>query len=133
MQKIKYLSSDRVEWVHGRILELTDGDRGDVSKGNLEFILAKVENVGERLDRDRAIVKKAAFLLYNLVTRHPFVNGNKRTALEVVQAFLELNGYTIQVKKDEAYMLLSDIAAGKALLSRVENWTITNLAKIRQD
>ena len=67
MKKIRYLSTDEVEWFHGRILDLSGGERGDLAKANLEFVLERVKAVGERLDREDAIVKKAAFLLYKLV------------------------------------------------------------------
>src|SRR5437016_7617840 len=92
MKKIRYLSIEEAEWFHDRILELTGGERGDLAKANLEFVLERVKGVGEGLDREKAVVKKAAFLLHSLVTHHPFINGNKRTAFEVVDAFLELNG-----------------------------------------
>jgi len=62
MKKIRYLSGEEVEWFHDRILELTGGERGDLAKANLEFVLERVKDVGEGLDRDKAIVKKAAFL-----------------------------------------------------------------------
>jgi len=87
MKKIRYLSIEEAEWFHDRILELTGGERGDLAKANLEFVLERVKGVGEGLDREKAVVKKAAFLLHSLVTHHPFINGNKRTALEVVEAF----------------------------------------------
>ncbi|SRR6266705_543940 len=129
MRKIRYLSSEEVEWFHDRILEMTGGERGDLAKANLEFVLERVKDVGNELDRDKAVVKKAAFLLYNLVIRHPFINGNKRTAFEVVDAFLELNGYILRAKTDEIYGLVSDISAGKMSQTDVEDWIATNLAK----
>jgi death on curing protein len=67
-----------------------------------------------RVESNEAVVKKAAFLLYSLVTQHPFINGNKRTAFEIVNAFLELNGYTLHAKTDEVYGLLSELGAGEA-------------------
>ena len=132
MKKIRYLSSEEVEWFHDRILELTGGERGDLAKANLEFVLERVKNVGEKLDRDKPIVKKAAFLLYSLVIHHPFINGNKRTAFEVVEAFLELNGYVLRAKTDETYSLLSDLGAGIASQAQAEDWIATNLARRRQ-
>ena len=127
--KIKYPSIDEVEWFHDRILELTGGERGDLAKASLEFVLEKVKSVGEGLDHDEAIVKKAAFLLHSLVTNHPFINGNKRTAFEVVDAFLELNGYVLRAKADEIYSILSDIGAGKISQIQAQDWIATNLAK----
>ncbi|HEX4919551.1 MAG TPA: type II toxin-antitoxin system death-on-curing family toxin [Candidatus Bathyarchaeia archaeon] len=131
MKKIRYLSIAEAEWFHDRILDLTGGERGDLARANLEFALEKVRDIGEHLDRDKALVKKSAFLLYSLVVHHPFINGNKRTAFEVVSAFLELNGYTVRAGKEEIYRLLADIGSGNTSQTQVEQWIATNLAKKR--
>ncbi len=78
-------------------------------------------------------MKKAAYLLYNFVVQHPFVNGNKRTALELVTLFLRINNYEITATPGRIYKLLSDIAAGKESLAHVEKWIATNLAEPRRE
>jgi len=129
LKKIKYPSSEDVEWAHNRILDLTGGERGDLAKANLEFVLDRMKEIGERLGFHEAIVKKAAFLLHSLVTQHPFINGNKRTAFEALKVFLEPNGYIINASDDEIYTLLGLISKGQASLTQVEEWMETNLAK----
>lgn len=81
--KVNYLIVDQVEELHSRILDLTGGEHGDLSRSNLEYMLEGVKDVGRRLETSQAIMKRAAYLLYNFVVQHPFVNGNKRTALEL--------------------------------------------------
>lgn len=39
------------------------------------------------------VLEKAAILLINLTKRHPFYNGNKRTAWVAMDLFLKMNGY----------------------------------------
>lgn len=63
-------------------------------------------------------------------TQHPFFNGNKRTGFEVVQAFLEPNGYRIGASVDQIYSFLSLISSGRISLVQVEDWMETNLAEI---
>ncbi len=115
------------------VLELTGGERGDLAKANLEFALERVRHVGEGLDHDKAFVKKAAFLLHSLVTQHPFINGNRRTAFEVVETFLELNGYVLRAKTDAIYSLVSELGSGKPSEIQAEDWIATNLAKKPKD
>ena len=43
---------------------------------------------GRGFPRGQALVKKAAFLLYNVIIVHPFLNGNKRTAFGLAGSFL---------------------------------------------
>ena len=66
------------------------------------------------------------------MNHHPFINGNKRTEFEVVEAFLELNGYILRAKTDEIYGLLSDLGGGRASETEAEDWIATNLAKKKQ-
>jgi death on curing protein len=128
-RKLNYPTADQVEELHSRIIDLTGGEHGDLSRSNLEYLLGAVKDVGRRLEAKQAIVKKAAYLLYNFVVQHPFVNGNKRTALELVTLFLRMNNYEITAAPERIYTFLSDIAAGKESLASVEKWIATNLAE----
>ena len=92
-------------------------------------MLETVRDVGERFERKEKIVKKAAFLLYNIVALHPFVNGNKRTSYELVKLFLRLNGYLISSNSNEVFRIVVDIASGKASARDVEKWIATNLTE----
>jgi len=133
MKEIRYPSVEQVERLHDRVLDLTGGEHGDLSRSNLEYVLAAVKEIGEELDIRTAVKKKAAFLLYNLISRHPFVNGNKRTAFELVKLFLRLNGFEIKLKPQETYSFLADIAGGRRSLKQVEEWIATNLAKTQKE
>lgn len=91
--------------------------------------MERVKDIGEKLDREKAVVKKPAFLLSSLVIQHPLLNGNKRTAFEVMGAFLELNGYVLRAKTDETYGLLSDSGEGKRSETQIEDWITMNLGE----
>ena len=132
-RKLNYPTVDQVEELHSRILDLTGGEHGDLSRSNLEYLLEAVKDVGRKQETNQAILKKAAYLLYNFVVQHPFVNGNKRTALELVTLFLRMNNYEITAAPERIYNFLSDIAAGKESLAHVEKWIATNLAKPRKE
>ncbi len=49
------------------------------------------------------LIEEAAALLESLAMNHPFVDGNKRTAFAVTEAFLRMNGYFIDCDNDEAH------------------------------
>ena len=49
------------------------------------------------------IIEEAAALLESLAMNHPFVDGNKRTALASTDIFLRLNGSFIDCDNDEAH------------------------------
>jgi death-on-curing protein len=58
------------------------------------------------------LFEMAASYITSLTMRHPFVDGNKRTALASALTFLYLNGYSIKEKYDDelAELVLDYIA-----------------------
>ena len=129
MKKFRYLSIEDVEWAHERILDVTGGERGDLAKANLEFVLEAVKDVGRDISFEKSLVKKAAFLLHNLVTRHPFVNGNKRTAIEIAKTFLELNGFSLRARTEQTAIMVTRVGTGEISQAQVEEWIVMNLVK----
>ena len=123
----------QVERLYDQIIAMTGGEHGYLSKSNLEYLLDTVKDIGERLHRKQALVKKAAFLLYNIIVLHPFVNGNKRTAYELVKLFLRLNGYEIDSNPGEAYQFLLDVASSKIPAGDVDRWVAMNLTEIKEE
>ncbi|MCY3711441.1 MAG: type II toxin-antitoxin system death-on-curing family toxin [Caldilineaceae bacterium] len=49
------------------------------------------------------LIEETAALMESLANNYPFVDGNKRTAFAVTDAFLRLNGYFIDCDSVEAY------------------------------
>lgn len=50
-----------------------------------------------------SLIEEAAALMESLANNHPFVDGNKRTAVAVTDAFLRLNGHFIDSDSVETY------------------------------
>lgn len=65
------------------VIKLRKGFRltadGYLSKGSLLYVLETVQDLSSK-DYEEALVAKAAYILFNVVTAHPFIDGNKRTA-----------------------------------------------------
>lgn len=77
-----------------------------INKNNLEFTLEKAKNA-------KTLSKAASVLLYGIVTGHPFVDGNKRTALIATELFLKINGKELEYSKGDEHLMeriLYDIA-----------------------
>ncbi|MFC5368304.1 type II toxin-antitoxin system death-on-curing family toxin [Salinirubrum litoreum] len=95
-----YPSVDDVLNIHEDIVsEYPDTSPGVHRRGDIEFALAYVSegNFGEVPE---TIHEKAFHLLRLLVANHPFVDGNKRTALNTVVVFYVLNGYRFEYDND---------------------------------
>jgi death-on-curing protein len=130
-EEIIYPSVEQVSRLYDRIIAKTGGERGYLSRSNLHYLLDTVQDVGEKLPRRQAIVKKAAFLLYNVIVIHPFFNGNKRTAYALVELFLKSNEFEISSQAKDAYQFLIGIASGKVSESEVEGWIVRHLTELK--
>lgn len=53
---------------------------------------------------------KAAVLLINLIKKHPFNNGNKRTAFLAAYVFLKINGFSLIMENQEVVEFVVNIA-----------------------
>ena len=128
--EIRYPSVRQVERLYDQIIAMTGGEHGYISKANLEYLLDAVKDIGERLERRRALAKKAAYLLYNIIVLHPFVNGNKRTGYDLVRLFLRLNGCEIHASQKDTYRFLIEVASGNVSAREVDKWVAINLTEI---
>jgi len=87
-----FLTLAEVIEIHVDQIQRYGGRQGIRDFGLLESALAQPEASfgGEWLHRD--VYKMAAAYAYHICQNHPFIDGNKRTALACALVFLELNG-----------------------------------------
>jgi death-on-curing protein len=74
---------------------------------------------------------KAAALLHSMTKNHALVDGNKRLAWLSSVVFCDLNGFAPDLKDDDAYRLVWDIASSAqeditAIADRLQLTPITN-------
>ena len=71
-------------------------------RGLLESAIARPQASAFSADAYPDLATKVAAMLHSLVLNHPFVDGNKRTAVLAALVFLDLNGYLIRWDQHEA-------------------------------
>lgn len=120
---INYLPPLYVEYLREFIIGMYQGSedpivRGYNSKSNLNFIMGFVKNVyNEYRSKREKLIWKAAYIFYNLNSKHPFTDGNKRTALITCNSFLEYNGYSIgSLPYRSSYDFIKEVAKGNKTL-----------------
>lgn len=89
---IKHLSTEAVLAIHEQVLAAHGGGFGLRDRALLESAVAapKATFGGEPIISD--VIEIAAAYLFYLCKNHPFVDGNKRTALASCLVFLSENG-----------------------------------------
>jgi len=58
------------------------------------------------------IPEMACAYAFHLSENHPFVDGNKRTALASALVFLDINGYEFTCSEEELYQTMMSVAKG---------------------
>lgn len=117
-----FLAYEEVLQFHSDQLSLFGGQDGIRDDGVLRSALATPEATfdGAYLHADEFMM--AAAYAFHIAEGQPFVDGNKRTGLNVALVFLELNGWTVDDPDGELFDAMIGLATGtqtKASLAEV--------------
>jgi death-on-curing protein len=113
--EVSHLTVAAVKAIHREVLKAHGGSTGIRDVALLESAVAapQATMMGQPLLSDR--IEMAAAYLFYLCQNHPFVDGNKRTALASCLVFLEANGLLQKEKlsADDWETFVLDIASSK--------------------
>lgn len=98
---MKYLSVKDVLLLHELAVINFGGSHGLRDLTLLEAAVHRPQSTFGGKDLYEDIFSKAASLVHSLLLNHPFVDGNKRTAMFSGMSFLELNGYEFIAEQKE--------------------------------
>jgi death on curing protein len=59
---------------------------------------------------------------FGISSNHPFVDGNKRTAMQVAFVFLEYNGHRVNASQEDACITFLRLAAGEIGEAELALW-----------
>src|SRR3546814_11614331 len=85
-----------------------------------DLALSRPRNLAAYDNPDPAAL--AASYAFGIARNHPFVDGNKRTALVVAETFLNLNGWELNADNAEVTALVMELAAGNLNEQDVAAW-----------
>ncbi|HSP15303.1 MAG TPA: type II toxin-antitoxin system death-on-curing family toxin [Thermoanaerobaculia bacterium] len=114
-----FLTLDEVLALHQDLIERYDGSAGARDLGLLAHALGSAEATFGGVFLHETVVEMASAILYGICRNHPFVDGNRRTAVAAALLFLELNGIEIDADEDEFYGLVIGVAEGRVAKSAV--------------
>ena len=107
---------------HDLQLAAHGGAEGVRDAGMLDSALARPKNLPAYADSPPSLCALAADYAYGIRSNHPFVDGNKRTALLVSFAYLEVNGLEVNASQEEAYLTFLALAAGEISEEQLGRW-----------
>ena len=77
-----------------------------------------------------SLYDKAAQLCYGIANNHPFIDGNKRTALHSMYVYLIINGFDIAASQQQVENLIINVAAGNMTNTELAEWLRENTLKL---
>ncbi len=107
-----WLREDVVYAIHRRQLAEHGGAEGVRDPNLLLSALARPRNLLAYSEQETDLCSLAASYAFGIARNHPFIDGNKRTALVVCRTFLKVNRYDFTASQEEKYHTFLELAAG---------------------
>lgn len=122
MTKIVWLFEETVTAIHHRQVAEHGGSDGLRDEGLLSSALARPQNLLAYGEPRPDLASLAAAYAYGIARNHPFVDGNKRTALVAARTFLILNGVDLDATQDEKVLTFLNLAEGVISEEELADW-----------
>ena len=128
--KIIYLSVIHVLAIHDQMIKRFGGLSGVRDLGLIESAVGRPQASFDGKDLYKTIFSKAAALLQSLLKNHPFVDGNKRTALTSAGIFLKFNQYRLINDHDNEVNFALKVDNEKLTIEQIANWLENHSKKL---
>ena len=122
MPKIVWLLEETLTAIHHRQIAEHGGSEGLRDEGLLLPALARPQNLLAYGEPAPDLASLAAAYAYGIARNHPFVDGNKRTALVAARTFLILNGVDLEATQDDKVLTFLNLAEGAISEEELADW-----------
>src|ERR1041385_2492793 len=122
MDEIVWLLEETVVAIHYRQISEHGGSEGLRDEGLLSSAMARPKNLLAYSKPRPDLAALAAAYAYGIARDHPFVDGNKRTALVAARTFLILNGVNLKATQDEKVLTFLQLAEDTISEEELADW-----------
>lgn len=112
--------------VHEEQIAEHGGSAGVRDRGLLSSALDRPKNIAAYEPDDCDLARLAAAYGFGIARNHPFIDGNKRTALVVAETFLNLNGLALTTDDAACVAIMHGVADGTIGEERFAGWIREN-------
>ncbi len=128
MKRLRWLTAKAVQVIHEELIARYGGVSGLRDDGLLESAVARPHNLAA-YGRDVSVASLSAAYAWGLLRNHPFVDGNKRTALATMVVFLDVNGWELVCSEAEETAMVLRAAAGEITERAWSEWVMRSTLK----
>ena len=118
---MNWISSFELLLIHEKVIEETGGNKGVLNFSNLKASVSRAFAAFGDKELFPDLTAKVAAQIHAISSYHPFVDGNKRTALVAADVCLRLNGYRL-TNSDDLESFIWSIARGEQSVEDIEAW-----------
>jgi death on curing protein len=118
---------EEVEKIHDILIDKFGGAKGVRDRAVLESAIGRPFQTFDGNELYPSPVDKAAAIFESIISNHPFVDGNKRTAYVLMRLTLLDNKLDINVSQDEKYEFVIKAAKGELKFDKIRDWIKVNL------
>lgn len=119
---MKYLTVKDLLLLHNLAVDESGGLHGLRDLTLLESAVGRPNTTFGGQDLYPSLFDKAAALMHSLLLNHPFVDGNKRTAVFSAMTLLELNGREFIATQKELVAFALFVANSKPEIEEISLW-----------
>jgi death-on-curing protein len=122
----QWVSRAVVDAIHADLIQQHGGSHGIRDITLLESALDRPKN-RYHYEEDADLAMLAASYAVEIAKTHAFIDGNKRTAFQVMYVFLGLNGYRVVATETAVVSLMIDVATGTIDETGLAQWCRVNV------
>lgn len=112
-----------------QIIEETGGEYGVLNYGDIDFLVDFLHSQVFDMHIDD-LFYLGALIIRGIISGHPFVDGNKRTGIEVTDIFLRMNGYYLEMDINGTIDFTLSVAKGEMDIINIQQWLSANSKKL---
>jgi death-on-curing protein len=124
-----WVSLETAKNLHLEQLSEHGGGAGVRDRGLFESAMMRPQNLAAYGEPDAALL--AASYAFGIAKNHPFIDGNKRTALVVSFLFLAKNGWRVISSDAELLAVFLDLAAGEISEDELAAWFRERITRLK--
>lgn len=122
MPEIIWLLEEAVRAINERQISEHGGSSGIRDEGLLLSALARPQHLLAYGEPPPDAAALAAAYAFGIARNHPFIDGNKRTALVAARTFLLINGFDLEASQEEKYLTFLRLAEGSLTEEELAVW-----------
>ena len=114
---------------HAQLIQRFGGEPGVRDYQMLDSSINAIYQTFDQKDLYPNIIEKAARLAFNLISSHPFLDGNKRIGMHMLIVYMRFENIDFYPSPKEVIRIGFSIAKGRITYESFLTWVIKNIVK----